>query len=148
MSWREVEFSHEGAAYTRSLDQVNDTPLEAIAGYHVREDGQSVCDWFQCQGKKVTMHYLGPQVTHVYLKLEGVPQRYRLRIPRNGHFVLAARLLADKVLARVATTQPESIDEWCKRLGIKRHRGEKGGQEFSPYHGGNLAHKKPKRHGK
>ena len=33
----------------------------------------------------------------------------------------------------------ETTDEFCKRLGIKRIKGEKGGVEFSPYHGGNLS---------
>ncbi len=37
----------------------------------------------------------------------------------------------------------ESTDEFCKRLGIIQHKGEKGGQEFSPYHRGNLSPKKP-----
>jgi hypothetical protein len=36
----------------------------------------------------------------------------------------------------------ESSDEFCKRLGI-RTVNEKGGVEFSPYHGGNLSAKKP-----
>jgi hypothetical protein len=29
----------------------------------------------------------------------------------------------------------ESFEEFCKRLGIKLVRGEKGGQEFSRYRG-------------
>jgi hypothetical protein len=37
----------------------------------------------------------------------------------------------------------ESFEEFCKRLGIKLVRVEKGGQEFAPFHGGNLSHKKP-----
>jgi hypothetical protein len=44
-----------------------------------------------------------------------------------------------------AGTKPqESFIEFCKRLGIK-HNSKQGGVEFSPYHGGNLLPKKPKR---
>ena|SRR5262249_17946648 len=39
----------------------------------------------------------------------------------------------------------ESTEAFCKRLGIKLHRGEKGGVEFAPFHGGNLLHKRPKK---
>ena len=39
--------------------------------------------------------------------------------------------------------QPESIEEFCDRLGIKRNN-RKGGQQFGAYPGGNLLPKKPK----
>jgi hypothetical protein len=41
--------------------------------------------------------------------------------------------------------QQESIEEFCKRVGLKYIKGEKGGMEFSPCHGGNLLHKRPKK---
>jgi hypothetical protein len=39
----------------------------------------------------------------------------------------------------------ESIEAFCRRLGIKLHRGEKGGEQFLGYSGGNLLHKRPKK---
>ena len=38
--------------------------------------------------------------------------------------------------------QEESTEEFCARLGIKLVRGKKGGQQFAPYPGGNLLHKR------
>ena len=101
MSWREQEFSHESSGYYRSLDQAdaNSAPQEACAGYHI-EDGRQICDWFKCRGKRVIFRYLGPEAMHVCLAIEGLPHLYRLRIPQSGHYILAARKLAEKVLTK------------------------------------------------
>jgi hypothetical protein len=37
----------------------------------------------------------------------------------------------------------ESLEEFCKRLGIKYNTRQNGGMEFSPYHGGHHSDKKP-----
>ena len=44
-----------------------------------------------------------------------------------------------------ATKRRETLEEFSKRVGLKYIKGEKGGQEFSPFHGGNLLDKKPKK---
>jgi hypothetical protein len=41
----------------------------------------------------------------------------------------------------------ESIEEFCKRLGIRMNK-RSGGQEFSPYHGSHHFTKKPKQNSK
>jgi hypothetical protein len=41
-----------------------------------------------------------------------------------------------------AKKRRETSDEFCRRLGI-RTVNEKGGVEFSPYHGGHLSGRKP-----
>ena len=38
----------------------------------------------------------------------------------------------------------ESIEEFCKRLGIK-YNTSRGGEQLGAYPGGNLLHKKPKK---
>jgi len=44
-----------------------------------------------------------------------------------------------------ADTKPkESLEAFCKRLGIK-YNTKAGGVEISPYTGGNLLHRKPKK---
>jgi hypothetical protein len=42
----------------------------------------------------------------------------------------------------------ETLEEFCKRVGIKLVRGERGGVEFCPYHDGNLLRKRPKQRSK
>jgi len=42
----------------------------------------------------------------------------------------------------------ESLEEFSKRVGIKYIKGEKGGQQFGAYPGGNLLPKKPKQSSK
>ena len=41
----------------------------------------------------------------------------------------------EKKPAPKAERPPESFEEFCRRLGIKLVRGEKGGMEFVPWHG-------------
>ena len=50
----------------------------------------------------------------------------------------------DNQQEKAQETPQESFEAFCNRVGIKLHRGEKGGVEFSPFYGGNLLHKKPK----
>jgi hypothetical protein len=94
--WREQQFRNESDAYFRSLDQAISTPLEACAGYHI-EDGQSICDWFRFQGRRISFRCLEDR-THVYVEIEGIARRFYIRRQPQDKLILAARKLAEKHL--------------------------------------------------